>query len=377
MNEAVLQGNLRIMHLADVLQWLLHGMKTGILHVRSPEGILKTISLKEGNVWYSASSEPREYLGQFLISRGYLSERELNEAMEEQLRTGVRLGQILVRDGLLEEEQLNDMLRLKARECLFSLFLWDSGDFYFEELPEIDETMVPLSLDLMSITMEGVRRRDEWKRIRDHIPSCRIVPARTDASVDEAGSDPASLAMRVYLAVDGKRCVEDIALHLHSTEFDVSAVLYVLITQGTITVKGAKPTLREEMLAAVLEKMIGQAAQSLAEGSFREAENLYRYLLRHRPSEPRILEGLRKAEEGIARKFFEEHVPMFAILEPAVSLENLSEEDLTSQEGYLISRIDGTWDLGSILKVSPLPEVEVLKAIQRLLEKGLVRVRPR
>ena len=40
----------------------------------------------------------------------------------------------------------------------------------------------------------------------------------------------------------------------------------------------------------------------------------------------------------------------------------------------MISRIDGIWDIGSIISVSPLREVEALKVLTRLLKRGFIAV---
>ena len=36
--------------------------------------------------------------------------------------------------GILEESELETVLQLKAEENIFDLFLWDEGDFVFEDL---------------------------------------------------------------------------------------------------------------------------------------------------------------------------------------------------------------------------------------------------
>ncbi|MCX7830779.1 MAG: DUF4388 domain-containing protein, partial [Acidobacteria bacterium] len=91
-----LKGELKTMLLPDVIQWLSNGLKTGILHLRSPKGITKRVYFERGNILSTASSDPREYLGQFLISRGLISEKQLNMAMETQFKSGIKLGKILI-----------------------------------------------------------------------------------------------------------------------------------------------------------------------------------------------------------------------------------------------------------------------------------------
>ena len=40
----------------------------------------------------------------------------------------------------------------------------------------------------------------------------------------------------------------------------------------------------------------------------------------------------------------------------------------------MISRIDGTWDVRSIVAVSPLREVDAIRVLLRLRDRGLVAV---
>jgi hypothetical protein len=90
-----LSGNLRTMLPGDLLQWLSLGQKTGTL-VISNQRVEKKIFFRNGRVISSASNDPREYLGQFLMSHGYITEPELKKAMEVQQQSGILLGKILV-----------------------------------------------------------------------------------------------------------------------------------------------------------------------------------------------------------------------------------------------------------------------------------------
>src|SRR5882724_3742920 len=81
-------GNLKTMLPGDLLQWLSLGQKTGTLIV-TKKAVEKKIFLKRGRVISSASNDPREYLGQFLMSHGYMSEPELVKAMQVQSESNI------------------------------------------------------------------------------------------------------------------------------------------------------------------------------------------------------------------------------------------------------------------------------------------------
>ena len=55
-------------------------------------------------------------------------------------------------------------------------------------------------------------------------------------------------------------------------------------------------------------------------------------------------------------------------------LEQLAGEKLSSEESFLVTRINGQWDLKSILTITPLREVDALRMIKRLMDRKIVRV---
>ncbi len=164
-----ISGNLNTMQLSELLQWLSLGQKTGTLLIEG-HGVEKRIYFQNGRINSSSSSDQREYLGHFLVSHGYITEEELKMAMEVQEESNILLGKILVMINAIAETDLLRLMRKKAEESIYDVFLWEQGNFEFVdgELPELK--MVPLSLDVTGIIMEGLRRYDEWKRIRSSVP---------------------------------------------------------------------------------------------------------------------------------------------------------------------------------------------------------------
>src|SRR5438067_10126973 len=110
------------MNASDLLQWVSLGQKNGTMVV-AREAVEKRIFFRAGRVISSASNDPREYLGQFLMSHGYLTEPELMKAMEVQHQSGILLGKILVMIDVINEEELQRLMRLKAEEEIYEVFL--------------------------------------------------------------------------------------------------------------------------------------------------------------------------------------------------------------------------------------------------------------
>src|SRR5512140_2615147 len=229
-------GNLRTMQLSELLQWLSMGQKTGTLVVRGTPGE-KRIYFQGGRIISSSSTLEREYLRHFLVAYGYITEEELTKAMEVQHESKILLGKILVMIGAIQESELADLIRLTASETIYDVFLWTEGAFEFidGELPQMP--MIPISADVTGIVMEGLRRYDEWQRIRTRLKTSREIPAVI------APIDIESLPERERLmlhAIDGGQSIAQIAELTHNPEFCVARFVWELLEAGQAELVGAE-----------------------------------------------------------------------------------------------------------------------------------------
>ena len=165
-------GNLRTLELAELLQWLAQGTKTGVLMIEN-EKLEKRIYFDAGKITFSESNNPHEHLGSFLIREGLIDEGTLARAIKLQESTQVLLGKVLVTLGSITESELHDILRRKTEESIFELFSWEEGEFRFipDETP--DQAGIPLRLDVTNVVLEGLRRLDEARHtgqplVEDH-----------------------------------------------------------------------------------------------------------------------------------------------------------------------------------------------------------------
>src|SRR3954454_9003361 len=224
-------GTLKSMLPGDLLQWLSLGQKSGTLLLRN-KAVEKKIFFRNGRVISSASNDPREYLGQFLMSHGYLTEPELMKAMEVQAQSRILLGKILVMIDVITEEDLQRLMRLKAEEEIYDIFLWNEGDFQFidDELPQME--MIPLQVDVTGLIMEGTRRVDEWNRIHTLIGHEGLVPSLVKEVPPEELEDDAQRT--VINAIDGRRSLAELVLESRSSSFNVSSTIYHLTREGYV-----------------------------------------------------------------------------------------------------------------------------------------------
>jgi hypothetical protein len=381
-------GNLRTMQLEELLQWLSQSKKSGTLEINSGK-VEKRIYFKDGRILSSSSSKPEEYLGHFLVSHGLISEMELSKAIELQEKTRTLLGKILVTTGALRENDLHRMLRFKAEESIYDIFAWTEADFRFldDVLPE--SAMVPMSLDVTAIVMEGVQRVDEWRRIRQLIPTQEAIPVAV-RDIDFDNARPGE--RRILELIDDDLTVEEIRLHTHSSEFHVCRVLFEQHRLGTIKIikprwsqappedgteaEGIRPGSTTHAIATAL------SATALLEAArvYLEQKN-YELGLRHlraarslEPDNREVQDALTLGEKQIREDIERDGVKLTSIPQLAASMEQLTTAKITPHEGFMLTRINGTYDIQSIVKITPMPQIDALMVFWKLAKAGHIRI---
>ncbi len=371
-----ISGNLKTMQLSELLQWLALGQKTGTLLIEG-HGVQKRLYFQNGRINFTSSSDRREYLGQFLVSHGYITEDELKKAMEVQEESKILLGRILLMINAISETDLIRLMRKKAEESIYDVFLWADGTFEFNDGEQPDLKMVPLALDLTSIILEGLHRYDEWKRIRDLVPDASVVPMITrPLNLDE-------LAERERLIVphiDGQRSIEEIALQTHNAEFTVARFVYEGLTSGAMTltesVSRRAAAAGSGSVETEVEHFLQRGKASLKDDP-QAAYRMFKVASDLAPSDGRAAEAVRDAEREIRTSLERDGVTGEKVPELAIAIPELTERTFSPHEGFVLSRINGHWDVKSVMKISPMKELEVLMIFQRLWKDGVIRWKKR
>jgi tetratricopeptide (TPR) repeat protein len=367
-----ISGNLSTMQLGDLLQWCGSNLKTGTLRVkRGP--IEKRLFFRDGRLFSSTSTSPRETLGQFLIRAGQITEEELFKALIEQDRSNRPLGQILLSSEVITEDQLEELLRLKTEEAIYDCFLWKDGEFSFDSDALPDSIPISLPLDLTGVILEGARRFDEWERIHQVFPS-RLTIFDVNHDALEEASDLSEEDRRILELVARGKNIAEISLEVHAVEFYAASKLLELHGRGLVVVKETpEETDYEQQVTELRDKLDtgvslynnGDYENSLA--AFESAlavdtQNKYARLFTLKIR--RILDDLEKVSE----------IPKNGIPHLKVTLVELAQLDLDPQEGFVLSRVNGEWDIASITMICPMAEQEVLIIFKRLLDQGLIEL---
>jgi hypothetical protein len=369
-----IQGTLTTMSVSDLLQFLAVGQKTGTLKFTHAK-VVKGIYFENGIIVGSSTNDPKEYLGQVLIHNGKLNEGQLQAAMGVQRNRGRgRLGTILVEMGVLSEEEIADILKIRTLDIIYDLFIWKEAHFEFIVEEPLPEDFTRIEVEPTLVIMEGIYRADELTRYRTLIPS--------DRTVLELGSGwTSSLSVgkeiRQLLYFVGKRMsVAEICYNMHASSFDVYAQLYDLVNKGLAVVTGELPEIPDPVsevpnLPEAAAELLLLARSELTNNDAERAVSIIHNVLRREPKNAAAQALLAKAEE----KFIEQ---VYAKLSPTgvprivINPEALADKEIGPQEGFVLSRINGEWDIQSILSVCPFREADSLRLIKTLLDNGII-----
>jgi len=419
-----LVGTLFTMPLPDLLQWLGAANKTGTLQIERNRAV-KTLRFRQGRVVGCSSDEPAQRLGQFLISRKRITEDQLRQALLIMEETSQFLGQTLVELGALSQEDLVVDLKDQAEEIIYSLFDWSDGVFRFEETvdPRID--VFPLDLRIDDVLLRGLQRVDEMNRVRTVLHDPNLVLRYTAKPPGpEIFGDETSRSM--YSAIDGERTLADILLHLHATEYQVKRFFYELHENGYVEIARVKPVEPAETPASApaapktpvasadepdfaefdLEldtdllgapsasatpagettvatsvvtssahgRELTRARELMAEGRLEEALEVPDLLYRENPADDALRRLTAEAEAAFVEACYRTDLPAEMIPVLTCAMESLASQSLTPEEFFLLSRIDGSWDVKSIIQVAPFREVDALRTLKRMCLNGTIEL---
>ncbi len=171
-----LNGKLEDVSLADVMQFVHLGRRTGTLSLSRGTQEAE-IGFHRGQI-VSAWAPGSKRLGELLVASNQVDSRVMAEMLR--LQTSEQpprsLGQVLVSSGTLEFDDIRKVIEEQIEKSIYELVTWTAGSFEFalDELKPIDDiAMYPgdvipkLDLNTQMVLLEATRIMDEEHRKRD------------------------------------------------------------------------------------------------------------------------------------------------------------------------------------------------------------------
>jgi DNA-binding response OmpR family regulator len=235
--ETSFEGRVDHVPLGDVLQLLQHQRQTGVLEVHHGERLV-AVCMSNGSIDLALGRQPDEEfrLGRYLLEEELIDPEELSRLAGTKQMPRTLLGTRLVKMGYLSPEDLQRVLVRQTSELVYEALRWRNGTYRFVRLATRPEaSQARLGLPIGTILMEGLRRVDEWRLIEEQIRSWDDVLRPDREALGTVDLDRFSREERTVLAaVDGTRTVREIARHAKMGSFEVSKILFQLLTSRLI-----------------------------------------------------------------------------------------------------------------------------------------------
>lgn len=173
------------------------------------------------------------------------------------LTSGEAAGEIYLQDGKIVHAEAGG---LSGEEAVYELAIWPEGDFIFHPGKEPPESSITRSNT--NLLMEAARRIDEWQVLSKRIPSTRLIPVFTP----QANKTSVSLSpgeWQLTTKIDERRSIEEIAIGLGQSPFDVCKILYGLITSGLVALKEDLGRIDRTRLQRMSAQELGELAERI------------------------------------------------------------------------------------------------------------------
>jgi tetratricopeptide (TPR) repeat protein len=234
MTEIPFKGNVKSTSLPRVLTYLNRNRKSGTLILKTPV-FIKKVYLVKGDAIFASSTYEDDRLGEMLIKAGKITMEQYDESVDLLKKTGKRQGAILVDLGYLTPKDLFWGVKYQVREIIFSLFLLEDAEYQFaeDEIPE--QEVITLKMSMGNLIYEGVKRIDNWTRIRSEMPGAETVL--------KLSADPVSLFQDIEISaqdrkmlslIDGAKTIRELIDSAWVGSFEGLKILYVLWSIGVI-----------------------------------------------------------------------------------------------------------------------------------------------
>jgi hypothetical protein len=369
-----IRGSLSTMPAEDVLEWAGRRRLTATVTFERQQGganLVRSLGIVDGAVTWASSNRPEEQLGAVLVKSGTLAERSLIDALEARSETGVPLGKVLQMAGAVHEDSLVETLATKIREAVTDLVTWTDGTFDLVQRAVPPSAGVTASIGV-DVCLNIARRRST--RLAQAVgliggdDSSFYVPPSVTA-VPEIEPEGAIDGDRLWKLVQDGLTVAQLTAALGGERFNVIMTIAAWLEADALVVDRRRRSRTDTALE------LAQGAKSrLKDGDRAGALQMAHQALQQDPGDAEVRRVYAAAERSrvaeIARLFLGRHaVPRRPRTAPPLDKANLS-----PLERELAERIDGRWDLLSLIRSASAREAEALLAFARLTELGIVEL---
>lgn len=232
-----IQGSLESVNLADILQLIGFGQKTGRLNIEA-EHSSGEVYFHNGNITFVKTSDNPFNLEKILTENRLIGSADIKNFKKSAEKNKTRLLDELLNSEVVPKDKLSKVVMDYLSVTLYSFFRLKSGSFHFEPDLEYKElSSLDIRMNINNIIMEGSRRIDEWELIEEVIPKSTTVFRFTrDFDKKILNIELHQTEKDVLRLVDGKNDVKTLRKMVGMDEFDIMKILFSLIQAKIIEV---------------------------------------------------------------------------------------------------------------------------------------------
>lgn len=239
--EMPIKGNTKDNSLVKILVYLKRNRKTGTLSLTTPV-FRKNIYLHMGDAIFASSTYADDRLGEMLLKADKITVEQYDRSVELLKSSKKRQGAILVELGYITPKDLFWGVKYQVKEIIHSMFQIEHAEFEFTEGSIPTQEVITLKMSMGNLIYEGVKKIENWTRIRSEMPDT--------ASVFKLSDDPLTLFQDIELSsqdkkilsmIDGKKSIGEIIEGSWMGSFEALRILYVLWSIGIVELKTSAP----------------------------------------------------------------------------------------------------------------------------------------
>jgi Domain of unknown function (DUF4388) len=260
-----LNGQLKDFPLADVLQFIQQQRKSGRI-ILSNRNQRAEIGIQRGNISFVEvdGKNVDVQLARWLQSSGRITQEELLglESVSRQMDRSVL--ETLVAKRFITSEERAEWAHYAAEDLICDLFAWQDGTYEFNtELPATGPRNIPLNLSTEMISMEGMRRIDEWPRLLQRFPTPEVAVSKGTVSLDEIEPGPERMILEALPDGDDQLSLLELERKLPFTRFRIYEVLVAYGDQGFARFHVEGQALSAIPVAIVTQKPISASSSAM------------------------------------------------------------------------------------------------------------------
>jgi hypothetical protein len=364
------RGALGTMPAEDVLEWVgRRKLSTPITFER--RGIQRSLVVEAGSIVWASSNRRDEQLGVILVRSGVVAERALADALEARAETGVPLGKVLLMSGLITEIELIEILATKIRETITDVVTWTEGQFDVVPRSQPPATGVNAQLPIEICLTVARRRSARMAAIMDVLGTDDVTFDAPPGALPPAAEHGQVIDVpRIWALAGDRHAAGDIAAAFSGERYVTYDALARMVEAGRLTVDRRHRQRGERTNSAV--ELAAGARGRLRQGDRAGALAMATQALHQDPSDAEVRKTFAQIERArvaeVAKQLLSRHRVPKRLRAPA------PEHGLNTTELELANRVDGRWDLLSLIKSAGVREAEALLAFAHLAEVGVVEL---